>query len=454
MGSASSEIFKITEKAKSLEENGDCIQAIELLSDANNKLPRKMPILYLLSLFHLKSNRYYDAMKYANQFLELARISDDTGDIAKAYYIIAETERNLEHYDEAIKYYKLGQKNDFISYLFPLGLAKCYIKLQKYEDALTNYNKAMSSVGDEAIETELRYTISELNAKVPKLKEIAAHKEKAQFNFQRCKYEAGKVEYQKLFELSPDDYDLKRDYFSFLIKVKKYSEAIKFGENLITSIENKEDYLDTRTYWTVLCMVHEGLIEAYNATWHFIKSHNSKSLREYFLLLNRGNYEAIFSKEKQIAAYKDAHTLSPKRPEAILRLITCYSLSNDYTNAHFYVNKGLTIAEKTHNKLFTKELYRLEASIYEIAKQKESMINSYRNMLKYCNNAKSKYQAYYCCACSLFVLKDYKLAERELELCRQLTDKGIEDPEDIESMIVTCKAKQNPSLYGQKEDFI
>lgn len=450
----SEEILRIIEEAKNQEKNGNRFNAIMLLEDANKRFPRKIPILYQLSLLLLENGNFDDVPKYAKQFLELSQIINDTNNIAKAYYILAETERRTERYETALKYYKLGQKNDFFSYEFYLGLARCYQKQQKYTEALTNYEKAMYKANDEGIEAELRYTIRDLEERIPKLNEIAKHKEKAQYNLNRCKYEAGKAEYQKLFELIPDNYEIKNDYFSLLIKVKKYSEAVEFGERLIHTIENKEDYLGTRNHWTILCMVHEGLAEAYNATWHFIKAINSKSLREYFLLLNRGNYEAIFSKEKQITAYQEAYSRSPNRPEAILRLISCYSLSHDYRSAHNYVHKGLAIAEKNHDERFTKELYRLEAAIYEVAKQKDNMVNSYRNMLKHCKDNKSKYQAHYCCACSLFVLNDYKLALRDLELCRQLADKGIEDIEDIESMIVACKAKQNPSIYGQKEDFI
>ena len=124
---------------------------------------------------------------------------------------------------------------------------------------------------------------------------------------------------------------------------------------------------------------------------------------------------------------------------------SCYELEE------IDVSKFVTSNVKNMSGMF-EDLIVVE--VINVTKFDTHQVEDMSNMFKYCNNAKSKYQAYYCCACSLFVLKDYKLAERELELCRQLTNKGIEDPEDIESMIVTCKAKQNPSLYGQKEDFI
>lgn len=449
----SEEIIRLIEAAREQEKNGNRFNAIMLLEDANKRFPRKIPILYQLSLLLLENGNFDDVPKYAKQFLELSQIINDTNNIAKAYYILAETERRTEHYETALKYYKLGQKNDFFSYEFYLGLARCYQKQQKYTEALTNYEKAMYKANDEGIEAELRYTISELEERVPKLKEIADRKEKAQYNLNRCKYEAGKAEYQRLFELIPNDYELKKDYFSLLIKVKKYSEAIEFGEKLIGAIENRVDYLETREHWTILCMIYEGLIEAYNGTWHFIKALNSKSLREYYFLLNRGNYEAVFNKEKQLTAYQEAFSNSPNRPEAILKLISCYTLLHDHRSANNYVHKGLAIAEKSNNERFARELYQKEAWIFEDANQKDNLINSYNNMLKYCKSNKSKYQAHYRCACSLFILKDYKKAESELELCRQIAQQGIEDPEDIESLIVTCKAMQNPSLYGQKEDF-
>ncbi len=455
MGSASSEECKrVTEQAKALAEGGDRFRAIELLMDANKRLPRKMPILYLLSLYLLEISRYYDVPIYAKQFLELTQICDDTQNIARAYCILGDAERNIEHYDEAIKYYKLGQKNDFTAYEFPLGLAKCYQKQQKYEEALSNYKKAHTMARDEGKEDEIRSAMHDLEGRVPKLKEIKNHKDKAQYNSQRRKYEPAKVEFQKLFELVPDDFELKRDYFLFLVDLKKYSEAVEFGEKLIAEIEGLPDYFASGNYWPILYAVHEGLIDAYNNTWHFIKAFSSKSLTEYFRLLNSGRYESVFSKEKAINAFKNAYSNSPSRPEAILKLISYYDLQNDFSNAHRYVSKGLAIANKTHDDRLAREIYKLEAYIYESQKNRSELVNSYNNILKYCKNNQIRYQTHYDCARSLYFMKDYKRAESELELCMQLVSNGVEDTEDAGSLLITCKAKQNPFQYGKREDFI
>ena len=254
--------------------------------------------------------------------------------------------------------------------------------------------------------------------------------------------EAARAQYQKAYQLNPDDEVVMYNLASLFVQQKNYQGALSIYNNLLLKNPNKIDVLEYKATALKELMRYEEAIEVYekivslNPNNAFAKSeienitmnnYSGDKLINYLALKATNNpksYEAQFNyalelhKNKlnptALSYYKKALEIDPTKEEVYLNLAQIYIEEKKYAEANDICQKGLIMlpkSEKLKNYVLDIKTYSA-GSQYELATQLYEQKEYRRALAEYLKIQKKTPEVQMAIASCYWQLLDYQNANK------------------------------------------
>ena len=417
--------------------------AIKCYIDALTKKPKQIQIMGKLCWCYGQVEQFEDMLNLAKEALLIAQKRLSKDNIGRFYFYIAQYYKVTEQFEEANKYFSLAILNKPYYVSNYIESAYCFIKLEKYIQAINLYEQVKKVDPDYAEKNNIQKLIEDAQEKSSLQHPESSHIRQGIAYENQGEFKSANAEFYEAVKLAS-----KTDFLPLLLLFKNelklqenHNKIICIGESLLLLLNNKDNRNESSDLLESICL---GLHKCYVAINDNNKAEKINKLSQSYSHINNAK-KAIESKdyEKALEEYKLALEINNNSYVAIDGLIDVSFTLNQLDEAVDYAVIGLRLSKTNKDYESAAKYYYYIGIRYDISKYNIKAAEFYENAINTAIEPSSKLK--YCQKLALFLSSNGNIPKgiELLKKCQEYIKEGASDIYDVQSDIIRLEETQN-----------